>query len=155
MQQSSGIPLLDIKALAEPALNYNWYCYLTSISKPIPEWFACEELRLIGVCSDKYSFEIFHHDCHIIYNYSSINTAPIIQRCYQDCRQTFDIRRTKCQNLNVSRLVLELSLRNPLKPCAKSGMKMCLEQQALIELHLGYQQLLIPIEGRLKLELLR
>ena len=46
------------------------------------------------------------------------------------------------QNLNVSRLVLQLSLPNPLKPCVKSKMKMQLEQrpQATIQLHLRDQQ---------------
>ena len=42
--------------------------------------------------------------------------------CY--CRQTSNIRRTKLRNLNVSRLVLQLSLSNPLKPGFKSRMKM-------------------------------
>ena len=39
-------------------------------------------------------------------------------------RQTSDIRRTKSQHLNVSRLVLQLSLPSPLKPGVKSRMKM-------------------------------
>ena len=34
-----------------------------------------------------------------------------------DYRQAFGMSRTKSQNLNVSRLVLKLSLPNPLKPC--------------------------------------
>ena len=38
-------------------------------------------------------------------------------------RQTFNTRRTKPQNLNVSRLVLQLSLPNLLKPGVKSRMK--------------------------------
>ena len=37
-------------------------------------------------------------------------------------RQTSDISRTKSKNLNVSRLVLKMSL--PLKPIVKSRMKM-------------------------------
>ena len=40
------------------------------------------------------------------------------------CRQTSNVRRTKSQNLNVSRLILQLYLHNPLKPGIKSGMKM-------------------------------
>ena len=39
-------------------------------------------------------------------------------------RKISDIRRTKSQNLNVSRLVLQLSLPNPMKPGVKSRMKM-------------------------------
>ena len=39
-------------------------------------------------------------------------------------RQTFNIRRNKCQNLNVSLLLLWVSLPNALKPGVKSRMKM-------------------------------
>ena len=35
-------------------------------------------------------------------------------------RKVSNIRRTKCQNLNDSRLVLQLSVPNPLKPSVKS-----------------------------------
>ena len=38
--------------------------------------------------------------------------------------QISNISHTKFQNLNVSRLVLQLSLLNPLKACVKSRMKM-------------------------------
>ena len=59
------------------------------------------------------------------------------------CRQTADICRTKSQNLNVSRLVLRLTLPNPLNPGVKSRMKMYLEQrqQATLRLHLTDQQI--------------
>ena len=45
------------------------------------------------------------------------------------------IRCTRSQSLNVSRLVLQLSLPNPLKPDVKLGMKMWLEQhwQAMLQ----------------------
>ena len=39
-------------------------------------------------------------------------------------RKSSNIRRTKSPNLNVSRLVLQLSLSNPMKPGVKSRMKM-------------------------------
>ena len=39
-------------------------------------------------------------------------------------RKSSSIKRTQTQNLNVSRLVLQLSLPNPLKSCAKLSMKM-------------------------------
>ena len=39
-------------------------------------------------------------------------------------RKVSNIRRTKCKNLNDSRLVLQLSVPNPLKPSVKSIMKM-------------------------------
>ena len=56
-----------------------------------------------------------------------------------DYFQISDISRTKSQNLNVSRLVLQLSLCNILKPGVKSRMKMLLEQcwEATLELHLS------------------
>ena len=41
-----------------------------------------------------------------------------------DCCQTSSMRFTKFKILNVSRLVLQLSLPNALKPCVKSRMKM-------------------------------
>ena len=49
--------------------------------------------------------------------------------------------RTESQNLNIYRLVLQLSLPNLLKPCVKLRMKMSLEQsrQAMLQLHLGDQ----------------
>ena len=58
-------------------------------------------------------------------------------------RQLSNIKRSKSQNLNVSRLVLELSLLNPLKSCVKSRMKTQLEQrrQALLQLRLSDQQI--------------
>ena len=56
--------------------------------------------------------------------------------------QTSDIRCTKSQNLNVSHLVLHLSLPNLLKPGVKSRIKMQLEQrrQAMLQLHLSDEQ---------------
>ena len=53
-----------------------------------------------------------------------------------------NISHTKYHNLNVSHLILQLSLPNPLKPGVKSRMKMQLEQrrQAVLQLHLSDQQ---------------
>ena len=42
----------------------------------------------------------------------------------EDYRQLYNVRRTKSQNLNVSRLVLQFPVPNPLKPGVKSRMKM-------------------------------
>ena len=57
-------------------------------------------------------------------------------------RQISNIRCTKSHNFNVSPLVLQLSLRNLLKPGVKSRMKMWLEQrrQVMLQLHLSDQQ---------------
>ena len=48
---------------------------------------------------------------------------PYIQH-NENYRKIFNITRTKSPNLNVSRLVLQLSLPNPMKPDVKSRMKM-------------------------------
>ena len=49
------------------------------------------------------------------------STGHLNEKTY---RQTSNISCTKLPNLNVSRLVLQLSLQNTLKPCVKSRMKM-------------------------------
>ena len=53
-----------------------------------------------------------------------------------------NISGTKSQNLYVSRLFLQLSLPNPMKPGVKSRMKMWLEQrrQVMLQLHLSDRQ---------------
>ena len=53
-------------------------------------------------------------------------------------RQTANIRSTKSQNINVFRLVLQLSLPKPSKPVVQSRMKIWLNQrrQAILQLHL-------------------
>ena len=47
-----------------------------------------------------------------------------LNSCAQFYYKISNMRRTKSQNLNDSRLVLPLSLPNPLKPGVKSRMKM-------------------------------
>ena len=64
-------------------------------------------------------------------------------------RKISNIWRNKFQNLNISRLVLQLSLLDQLKPVEnfKSRMKMYLEQrrQAMLQLHLSDQQFYCPL----------
>ena len=62
--------------------------------------------------------------------------------------QLSNIRRSKSPNLNISRLVLQLSLPNPLKPCVKSRMKMSWSsrRQAMLHLHLNDQQCYCPLK---------
>ena len=57
------------------------------------------------------------------------------------------IRRAKSPNLNVSRLISQLSLPNPLRPGFELEMKMKLEQrqQAMLQLHLSDQQFYCPL----------
>ena len=53
--------------------------------------------------------------------------AAALDKClclYENYRKLSNIRRSKSQNLNVSRLGLQLSLRNILKPNVKWRMKM-------------------------------
>ena len=57
-----------------------------------------------------------------IFNESaSLGCSPLNREKY---RKTSCISRTKSQNLNVSHLLLQWSLPNPLKPCVKLRMKM-------------------------------
>ena len=57
-------------------------------------------------------------------------------------RKISEIRHSKHQNLNKSRLILQLPLPNTLKPGVKSRMKMWLVQrrQAMLQLHLNDKQ---------------
>ena len=59
-----------------------------------------------------------------------------VYRIFCEYRQVSNIKHTESQNLNVSRLGLQLSLRNVLKPGVKPRMKM----SALLQLHLSDQQ---------------
>ena len=69
-------------------------------------------------------------------------TSAYLFTLYSIYRQNYNIRHAKCQNFNVSSLVLQLPLCNLLKPGVKSTMKMWLEQrrQAMLQLHLSDQQ---------------
>ena len=61
--------------------------------------------------------------------------------------QFSNIRRTQSPNINVSRLVLQLSLPSPLKPHVKLRMKMLLEQRRqapLILETLRYAEEILP-----------
>ena len=61
--------------------------------------------------------DLCQHTVSVLYNQS-----------WGDYRQISNISHTNSQNLIVSRLVLQLSLPNPLKPGVKLRMKMLLEQ---------------------------
>ena len=71
-----------------------------------------------------YNMDDFTHvsQVHVIFNVTIINRR--IASLHIKYRKVSNIRRTKCQNLNDSRLVLQLSVPNPLKPSVKSIMKM-------------------------------
>ena len=73
-------------------------------------------------------------------NYIGVDAGIFLVITY---RKTSIISRTKFQNWNVSCPLLQLSLPNPLKPGVKLKMKMEFEQrrQAMLQLHLSYQQL--------------
>ena len=59
--------------------------------------------------------------CYVFGTRASVTNWGLGGRIY---RKTFNIRRTKPQSLNDSRLVLQLSLSNPLEAGVKSRMKM-------------------------------
>ena len=62
-------------------------------------------------------------------------------------RKISNIRRTESPNLNVSCLVVQLPLPNPMRPGVQSRMKMWLEQrrQAMLQLHLSDWQVYCPL----------
>ena len=62
--------------------------------------------------------------CTVSQNVPSGLTVSMYKSGLFTYRQILNIRCTKSQNLNVSRLTLQLSLPNPLKPGVKSKMKM-------------------------------
>ena len=68
-----------------------------------------------------------------------------------DYRKTSSISGTKFQNLNISCILMQLSSLNSLKPGDKLIMKMLLEQrrQAMLQLHLSYQQFYCLLRGDL------
>ena len=74
--------------------------------------------------------------------FSKIKRYFSTRPCSYAYRQISNVRRTNFQNLNVSRLVLNFSLPNPLEPGVKSKMKMQLEWrwQAMLQLHLSDQE---------------
>ena len=79
-------------------------------------------------------------DLHIFcFNVRMLTEMPFSNMDYP---QVSNIRRTKSQHLKDSRIVMWLSLANPLKPDVKSRMKMKLEQrrQAMLQLHLSDRQ---------------
>ena len=69
-------------------------------------------------------------------------------------RKISNISCTKSQNKNDSRLFLQLSLPNPLKPRVKLRMKMLLEQrrQAYAPTTSEWSTILLPTKGQLILE---
>ena len=76
----------------------------------------------------------------IVVNINACSRDSLFIHAYY--RQTSNIVRTISQNLNVSRLVLKLSLPNQLTPFVRSRMKMQLEQRwwAMLQHHLNDQQ---------------
>ena len=86
---------------------------ITSVGVIHYDLIACLNDFLMGlnICNMNWSwiFETYPHmHPHFMWNY----------------HKTSNIRRTKYQNINVSRVVLQLSLPNPLKPGVKSIMRM-------------------------------
>ena len=67
------------------------------------------------------------YNSRVSYSYTTSESGPIVcigivkKEMY---RKISNIRRTKSPNLTASRLVLQLSLPNPMKPGVKSRMKM-------------------------------
>ena len=70
------------------------------------------------------------HRCDIRARHPITHMKNFVVLClvwlHHSYRKTSSINRTKSQNINVSCLLLHWSLSNPLKPCVKLRMKMCL-----------------------------
>ena len=103
---------------------------MLKVEKNVDEPVIWDAIVLMwGYCHDRYYACCWRASLHLSY------------------RQTIDTRRTKSQHVNVSCLVLQLTLPNPLKPVVKSRMKMQLEQRrsAMLQLHLRDQQFYCPL----------
>ena len=74
--------------------------------------FTCNLMRI--------PYRICRHKTQVIY----IADLTLNKQLQNNYRQIYNIRRTKSRTLNVSCLVLQLSLPNPLKPGIESRMKM-------------------------------
>ena len=83
------------------------------------------------------SMHVLVHKIHLI-----ITKIFGEEQKYSACHQTTSLSHTESQNLNVSRLVLQLSLPNPLKPGVKLRIKLKFEQhrEVMLQLHLSDQQ---------------
>ena len=81
--------------------------------------------------------------------FSGTGAITCLPQCQGSYRKVSNIRHTQSQNLNDFHLVLQSSLPNPLKPGAKSRMKMQLEQrrQAMLQIHLSDQQFNCPLSA--------
>ena len=125
--------LTPIKLYSSSKLDH---CYNAFYFTPTQ---VCEILitKSIGTCHGLSSCELV-----VVWRLSVISQDRIYHYCTRPhvyYRQTSDRSNTKSQNLNVSRLILQLLLPNPLKPKVKSRMKIYFEQrrQAMLQLHLG------------------
>ena len=88
----------------------------------------------------KFAIDTWRFACGVYCSWLLLKCSPI----HHDTMycQISSIRCTKLQDLNVSRLVLQLSLPNPLEPGVKSRMKMYLEQrrQSICSNYMSNQQ---------------
>ena len=110
-------------------------------------WVIISKLELLYFTESSFWYTIYiyvyiyiYTKGRFIHSYSVTVISPSL--CWFDIyRHIYSIRRTKLQNWCVYRLVLPLSLPNPLKPDIKSRMKVKLEQrrQAMLQLHLSDQ----------------
>ena len=104
-------------------ISWRWYSHLV-----ITSWHG-QTFHITGVLLEIWNaMMLMWHHC---YTWETTNY-----------RKISNIRNTKSQNFNVSRLSLQLSLHNILKPSVKWRMKMQLEQcrHAMLQLHLNDQQ---------------
>ena len=110
----------------------------------------CKRLVRFGVVWYMWVLGSCERENHIV------TSIPLMELC-KIYHEIFNTKRTTSQNLNVSRLALQMSFPNPLKQGAKSIKKMLLEQrrQAMLQLHLNNKQFLFPTMVRLILYIWR
>ena len=112
-------------------ISHNW-SWAVTIQTHIPKYKHCMWYALFivtpfywfgnSICPLKYYLKLFKHPCWIMWFFQPV-LWQVLMQYNNDCRQTYDIRRIKSQNLNVSHFVWQFSLPNPLNPGVKSKMK--------------------------------
>ena len=104
--------------------KYSWKTWLTYMKSPSVN--CSQHCAISSTVSDGNNFDIII--CRKLQEISMVNTHitmfVAIMHTPRDYRQVSNIRRTQSPNINASRLVLQLSLPNPLKPGVKLWMKM-------------------------------
>ena len=129
--------------IATHCTKFDWtvrLCLIRPVLKPVSKSCMFVQPRFYKTWS--WSVKAWNHHQGGIYWIQDGRQWPTSVSGNLRRHQICSIRDIKSHHLNVSRLVLHLSLSIPLKPFVKSRMKMYLEQhpQAMLQLYLSDQQ---------------